>query len=65
MGLPVRLVKVTEHDGGMTTWFRTYDQDLWLYFEVDEEGWATRQVEVRGKVAAPDGGLIGGGRARA
>ncbi|MER5563851.1 hypothetical protein ABT071_35270 [Streptomyces sp. NPDC002506] len=33
----------------MTTWFRTYyeEEDLWLYFEADGEGWATRQVEVR------------------
>ncbi|MEU9366748.1 hypothetical protein AB0D71_18805 [Streptomyces avermitilis] len=28
----------------MTTWFRTYyeDEDLWLYFEADDEGWAAR-----------------------
>ncbi len=34
----------------MTTWFRTYyeDEDLWLYFEADDGGWAARQVEVRG-----------------
>jgi hypothetical protein len=32
----------------MTTWFCTYyeDEDLWLYFEADDEGWAARQVEV-------------------
>lgn len=36
-------------DGGMTTWFRTYyeDEDLWLHFEADDEGWAARQVEGR------------------
>ena len=35
----------------MRIWFRTYyeDEDLWLYFEADGEGWAARQVEVRGK----------------
>jgi hypothetical protein len=45
------LVKVVGQDGGMTTWFRTYyeDEDLWLYFEADDEGWAVRQVEVRGQ----------------
>ncbi|GAA2267883.1 hypothetical protein GCM10010232_70360 [Streptomyces amakusaensis] len=39
----------------MTTWFRTYyeDEDLWLYFEADEEGWAARQVEVRGQDSRP------------
>ncbi|MFJ6651136.1 hypothetical protein ACIQPS_36650 [Streptomyces sp. NPDC091290] len=35
----------------MTFWFRTYngDEDLWLYVESDDEGWATRQVELQGK----------------
>ncbi|MGW4376262.1 hypothetical protein ACWEJ7_21655 [Streptomyces albidoflavus] len=39
----------------MTTWFRTYyeDEDLWLYFEADEEGWAARHIEIRGKDARP------------
>ncbi|AXB44167.1 hypothetical protein [Amycolatopsis albispora] len=39
----------------MATWFRTYHaaEDLWLYFETDDEGWATRQVEVRGKDSRP------------
>ncbi|MGJ3562014.1 hypothetical protein ACR6C2_42750 [Streptomyces sp. INA 01156] len=42
-------------DDGVTTWFRTYyeDEDLWLYFEADDEGWAARQVEVRGKDSQP------------
>ena len=42
-------------DGGMTTWFRTYyeDEDLWLYFEADDEGWAERQVEVRAQDSRP------------
>jgi len=42
-------------DGGMTTWFRTYyeDEDLWLYFEADDEGWAARHVEVRGRDSRP------------
>ncbi|MFJ5677610.1 hypothetical protein [Streptomyces sp. NPDC093097] len=42
-------------DGGTTTWFRTYyeDEDLWLYFEADAEGWAARQVEVRGADSRP------------
>ncbi len=39
----------------MTTWFRTYyeDEDLWLYFEADDEGWAAGQVEVRGQDSRP------------
>lgn len=39
----------------MTTWFRTYDrdEDLWLYFEVDDQGWAIRQVDIRGADAQP------------
>lgn len=42
-------------DGGMISWFRTYyeDEDLWLYFEADDEGWAARQVEVRGADSRP------------
>ncbi|WP_413758552.1 hypothetical protein [Streptomyces sp. MMBL 11-3] len=39
----------------MATWFRTYyeDEDLWLYFEADDQGGAARQVEVRGQDARP------------
>ncbi|MFD7536050.1 hypothetical protein [Streptomyces sp. NPDC059819] len=39
----------------MTIWFRTHyeGEDLWLYFEADDEGWATRHVEVRGKDSRP------------
>lgn len=39
----------------MTTWFRTYyeDEDLWLYFETDEEGWAARHIEIGGEDARP------------
>lgn len=37
----------------MTRWFRAYwdDEDVWFYFEVDADGWVSRQVELRG----PDG----------
>ncbi|WP_030931141.1 hypothetical protein [Streptomyces sp. NRRL B-24720] len=39
----------------MTNWFRTYyeDENLWQYFEADDEGWAARQVEVRGQDSRP------------
>ncbi|MFF3340407.1 hypothetical protein [Streptomyces flavidovirens] len=39
----------------MTTWVRTYyeDEDLWLYFEADDEGWAARHIEVQGKDSRP------------
>jgi hypothetical protein len=49
------LVKVVGQDCVMATWFRTYyeDEDLWLYFEADDEGWAARQVEVRGQDSRP------------
>ncbi|WP_285759832.1 hypothetical protein [Nocardiopsis ansamitocini] len=35
----------------MANWFRTCydDEDLWLCFEADGEGWAVRQVEFRGQ----------------
>ncbi|MET7509873.1 hypothetical protein [Streptomyces albidoflavus] len=38
-----------------TTWFRTYyeDEDRWLYFETDEEGWAARHIEIGGEDARP------------
>lgn len=39
----------------MTSWFRVHDEDegLWLSFEVDDQGWAVRQVAVRETDAAP------------
>lgn len=39
----------------MTNWLRTYyaDEDLWQYLEADDEGWAARQVEVRGQDSCP------------
>lgn len=54
-GAPISLVKVVGHDGGMTSWFRTYyeDEGLWLYFEADSESWAARHVEVRGQDSRP------------
>lgn len=37
----------------MNRWFRIYDEDLWLYFEANGEGWAVRQVEVREADSVP------------
>ncbi|GHH57780.1 hypothetical protein [Streptomyces candidus] len=39
----------------MATWFRTYyeDEDLWLYIEVDDEGWAARQLSFGGQDSRP------------
>ncbi|XVQ86451.1 hypothetical protein ACQP2K_03175 [Microbispora siamensis] len=39
----------------MTHWFRAYwdEEDTWFYFEVDAEGWVTRQVELRGPDNTP------------
>lgn len=47
------LVKVVGQDGGMTTWFCTYDEDEGLHFEAADEAWATRQVEVRRQDSRP------------
>ncbi|MGW7517804.1 hypothetical protein ACWGJ2_19670 [Streptomyces sp. NPDC054796] len=34
----------------MTTWTRCYwgEEDIWFYFEVDDEGWVIRQIELEG-----------------
>jgi hypothetical protein len=42
-------------DGRVTTWFRTYfeDEDVWQYFEEGADGWASRQVDVRGVDSHP------------
>ncbi|MDX3456953.1 hypothetical protein PV396_34235 [Streptomyces sp. ME02-8801-2C] len=39
----------------MAMWIRTYDeaQDLWQYFEGDEQGQVLRQVDVRGDDGTP------------
>ncbi|MFJ4920529.1 hypothetical protein [Streptomyces sp. NPDC088725] len=39
----------------MTTWMRCYwdEEDVWFYFEVDGEGWVTRQVELQGPERTP------------
>ncbi|WP_442818772.1 hypothetical protein [Streptomyces sp. NBC_01320] len=29
------------------------EEDIWFYFEVDAEGWVTRQVELQGTELAP------------
>ncbi|WP_204053980.1 hypothetical protein [Microbispora rosea] len=46
-------VSRVRHPEAMTRWFRAYwdEEDVWFYFEVDAEGWVSRQVELRG----PDG----------
>ncbi|MET8134070.1 hypothetical protein [Streptomyces sp. NPDC005251] len=39
----------------MTRWFRSYwaEEDTWFYFEVDAEGWVTRQAELQGPLEKP------------
>ncbi|GGT22181.1 MULTISPECIES: hypothetical protein [Streptomyces] len=39
----------------MTQWFRCYwdEEDMWFCFEVDSDGWVTRQVELRGPHEEP------------
>src|SRR4051812_18135822 len=45
---------VTDNDA-MTRWFRSYwaEEDTWFYFEVDADGWVTRQVELQGPLEKP------------
>ncbi|MFE2495664.1 hypothetical protein ACFXKX_28785 [Streptomyces scopuliridis] len=39
----------------MTRWIRTHDSesDTWSYYELDDEQWANRQVDLRGTERAP------------
>jgi hypothetical protein len=39
----------------MTEWIRCYwdEEDIWYYFEVDTDGWVTRQVELHGPRQEP------------
>ncbi|MGC0334956.1 hypothetical protein RKD23_008033 [Streptomyces sp. SAI-170] len=39
----------------MRHWFRSYwtEEGTWFYFEVDADGWVTRQVELQGPSAKP------------
>ncbi|MFJ8769585.1 hypothetical protein [Streptomyces clavifer] len=39
----------------MRRWFRSYwtEEDTWFYFEVDADGWVTRQVELQGPLEKP------------
>ncbi len=39
----------------MTRWFRSYwaEEDTWFYFEVDDDAWVTRQVELQGPLEKP------------
>jgi hypothetical protein len=36
-------------------WVRRYwdEEDLWFYFELNDEGWVTRQVELEGRSGRP------------
>jgi hypothetical protein len=39
----------------MTQWFRSYwdEEDVWFYFEVDDDGWVARQIELQGSDGRP------------
>lgn len=39
----------------MTRWFRSHwaEEDTWFYFEVDDDGWVTRQFELQGPLEKP------------
>ncbi|MFE5923617.1 hypothetical protein [Streptomyces sp. NPDC056468] len=39
----------------MTRWFRSNwaEENTWFYFEVDDDGWVTRQVELQGPLEKP------------
>ncbi|MCJ1681136.1 hypothetical protein MTF65_28045 [Streptomyces sp. APSN-46.1] len=39
----------------MRRWFRSYwdEEDTWFYFEIGDDGWVTRQVELQGAELRP------------
>ncbi|MCM1972543.1 hypothetical protein [Streptomyces sp. G1] len=39
----------------MRRWFRSYwdEEDTWFYFEIGDDGWVTRQVELQGAERRP------------
>ncbi|WP_129766885.1 hypothetical protein [Streptomyces sp. L-9-10] len=39
----------------MARWFRSYwdEEDRWFYFEVGDDGWVSRQVELEGPALRP------------
>jgi hypothetical protein len=39
----------------VTRWFRSYwdEEDTWFYFEVGDDGWVSRQVELEGPALRP------------
>jgi hypothetical protein len=39
----------------VTRWFRSYwdEEDTWFYFEVGDDGWVSRQVELEGPARRP------------
>lgn len=42
-------------DEPVTRWFRSYwdEEDTWFYFEVSDDGWVNRQVELEGPALRP------------
>ena len=39
----------------MTTWIQAHsaEDDIWSYFELDDDGWAQRQVDLKGATRLP------------
>nr|WP_202532467.1 hypothetical protein [Streptomyces sp. SID3212] len=39
----------------VSRWFRSYwdEEDTWFYFEVGDDGWVSRQVELEGPARRP------------
>ncbi len=54
-GPAVRSARRPRHHELVTTWMRCYwdEEDVWFYFEVDAEGWVTRQIELEGPGLTP------------
>ncbi|MFD4632777.1 hypothetical protein ACFVYR_13395 [Streptomyces sp. NPDC058284] len=42
-------------DESVTRWFRSYwyEEDTWFYFEVGDDAWVRRQVELEGPALRP------------
>ncbi|MFG3284168.1 hypothetical protein [Streptomyces sp. NPDC048111] len=46
---------VPSQDGESMRWFRSYwgEADTWFYFEVGDDGWVRRQIELEGPALRP------------
>lgn len=47
--------RLVGQDEPVTRWFRSYwdEEDTWFYFEVGDDGWVSRQIELKGPALRP------------